>query len=176
MKTIKPIIWTAPVPIVLFLAFLIFAGLLVPSPARAHKVIVFAWVEAGQVEVEAGFGGKRTARNCSYTAMDEKGRIVHQGITDDHGRSRFPLPADISGALTIVLEAGPGHKGEWTLQADELVLVADDHAATATDAPAAGPKERPQDGESHLYLRILIGIMAIFGLTFLARRFKRGTP
>jgi len=150
------------------LSYILFIPLLFlvifPGPAFSHKVIVFAWVENGTIQVEAGFGGKRPAKDCRLTAIDAENKLIYQGKTDDQGLDHFPLPQGISAPLTITLEAGPGHKGQWILEKEDL-LVNDQ-----TD-PEVPDKKRPSQNPSAG--RIAGGIALIFGIALLIQQLKK---
>ena len=165
-----------PVRSVLFSLTLILFLTVCTSQAFAHKVIVFAWVEAGQVHIEAGFGGKRPAKNCEIQVNDSDGNIVYKGTTDDQGRHSFAVPEGYAGDMIVELRAGPGHKGTWTLSADEFSTTEKgasqaDTSEKKTDAPTVNPLNQGTDP-----LRIIAGIAIIFGLALLARRFRKTSP
>nr|NJM02572.1 hypothetical protein [Desulfobacula sp.] len=54
--------------------FILIQGLTPVSPALAHKVILFAWVEDGMIHTESSFAGERKARDCPLIVQDETGR------------------------------------------------------------------------------------------------------
>ena len=147
------------------------------APAFAHKVIVFAWIEDGQVYVEAGFGGKRPAKNCEIQASDHDGNIVYKGTTDDQGRHSFAIPKGFASDMVIELSAGPGHKGTWTLGADEFNNQSEKGQQVDTpdekiDPPPVNPVNQGTDP-----LRIIAGIAIIFGLALLVGRLRsKKTP
>jgi nickel transport protein len=95
---------------------------LVTVQAQAHKVNLFAYVEGDKVVVEGYFSAKSKAQDCVVEVYDETGKKIHQGKTDQNGTYSFKL-AELqayTGALKIVLEAGMGHKAEYTLSASDL--------------------------------------------------------
>ncbi|HCY88187.1 MAG TPA: hypothetical protein DHV36_23825 [Desulfobacteraceae bacterium] len=142
------------------------------TQALAHKVIVFAWPEDGQVHIEAGFGGKRPAKNCEITASDSAGTPVYKGTTDDLGRHSFAIPEGYASDMTIVLKAGPGHKGSWTIAADEFMD--SQEPSPQSDAPApknTAPKNNPLNQGTDP-MKIIAGIAVIFGLAYVAKRFR----
>lgn len=98
-------------------------GILVTCvPAIAHKVNVFAYVEGNGVKVEGYFSGNVKAQDCDVTVSDEQGKKLLEGKTDKEGIYSFKL-ADLpafSGGLKIVLEAGMGHRAEYTLAGDDI--------------------------------------------------------
>ncbi len=137
--------------------FFCLGALLLSSQVFAHRVILFAWVEDGRVYVEGGFGSDKPAQNCEITAFDANQTQVFTGKTDENGHLSFKVPTHHASDMNIELNAGPGHKGRWTIKADEF-------------AAAASPP-KPEDSSQHQALekgadplRILVGIGVIFGL------------
>jgi len=137
------------------------------TSALAHKVIVFAWVELGQIHVEGSFGSDRPAKNCVIKVTDSNKNLVHQGVTDAQGQYFFALPDTRDSDLLVELNAGTGHSGHWTLTKDEL--------GVAPTPKSLGEKmAQKQDLEKNPSLvRILSGIMVIFGLAFAATWIKK---
>jgi len=93
-----------------------------PTPARAHKVNVFAHVEGDRVVVEGFFSGKAKAVNCVVEVIDGQGKKIHEGKTDANGLYSFALRdfPPFEGGLVIALQAGMGHKAEYTLSPSDL--------------------------------------------------------
>ena len=101
------------------------------APAPAHKVIVFAYVQDDTVYVESKFSGGRKVKQGEVTVLDANGAVLFTGKTDDKGNFSFqPKKAE---DLTIRINAGMGHMGEWAVSASELA----DIAATGPPAQAA---------------------------------------
>ena len=117
-----------------FWGILILACLLVPTPALAHKVTVFAWVEGDTVHTESKFSGGRVAKEARIEVYDAAGQKLLEGRTDDQGRFAFKPPRPE--ALRIVLIAGTGHQNEWRVAAEEFT---DAPVANAPATPAAAP-------------------------------------
>ncbi len=99
--------------------FVLLLSLLIATPALAHKVSVFAYVEDGQLFVEGYFADGKKAMNSDVAVYDDSGALLFEGKTDDQGVLIFPVPATGSD-LRISLNAGGGHKGEYVIPADEL--------------------------------------------------------
>lgn len=97
---------------------LIFFSFLFSSAALAHKVTVFAWVEGDTVYGESKFSGGRKAQGAEVIVSDPEGNRLLSTKTDDNGDFSFPIPQKTG--LKIELIAGMGHKGEWTLSAEEI--------------------------------------------------------
>lgn len=112
-------------------------------PAAAHRVNVFAWVEGDTVHTESAFSGGRRVRGGTITVFAPGGRKLLEGTTDDEGAFAFTVPQITD--LRIVLQAGAGHAGEWTVAADEIRAAQNEEGsfrpAAAQDASAydAGP-------------------------------------
>ena len=155
------------------LAFIVLVFVISSTSALAHKVIVFAWVEQGQIHVEGSFGSTRPAKNCVIKVTDSNTRVVHQGITDDKGLYSFALPDSHDFDLVVTLDAGPGHLGQWTIPKDEL-------GAEPTPENLEKKMTQKKDLEKPPSLaRILAGIGVIFGLAFAGawvKKRKRNLP
>jgi nickel transport protein len=104
------------------LAFmLLIASLLIAvsnPPALAHKVTIFAWVEGNTVYTESKFMGGNKVRNAQIMVFDGEGMQLLEGTTNESGEFSFKVPklAD----LTVVLNAGMGHRAEWTITESEI--------------------------------------------------------
>ncbi len=88
------------------------------SSAWAHKVTVFAWVEDDTVYTQSKFSGGRSAKNAKIAVYNAAGEKLLEGRTDTQGRFAFSPPK--AETLRIVLMAGSGHRGEWTVAAEEF--------------------------------------------------------
>ncbi len=114
-----------------FFALLVFFQ---TGEARAHRMLVFARLENGQVIVEGAFAKGAPCRNCKVRATDMKGETVFSGKTDDSGQCRFSSPS-IPQDLEIRLDAGLGHMAKTRLTAREQ-----------TDSPPGTSKAKPKSG------------------------------
>lgn len=97
---------------------LLLAGLGMSHPALAHKLNLFAYVEGDSVSVEGYFADGRKTQNSAVKVLDGSGKVLVEGVTNDEGRYRFKIPQKSD--LKIVLNAGMGHQGEFSLSAVEL--------------------------------------------------------
>ena len=93
-------------------------GFFVPSTAHAHRVSIFAWVDGDTVYTESKFAGGRMVKDGVVKVFDMEGNLLLEGKTDDNGEFSFQVPKRV--ALRLELEAGAGHKNEWTIAAEEL--------------------------------------------------------
>jgi nickel transport protein len=87
--------------------------LAVPSASYAHKVTVFAWVDGDRVHTESKFSRGRMVQRGRILVYDTEGARLLEGETDEEGRFSFPLP-QVTG-LRVELDAGQGHRAEWSL-------------------------------------------------------------
>ncbi len=98
---------------------LLLAILLSAATALAHRVMVFAWVEAQTVHTESKFSGGKLVKGGRIEVFDQAHKKVTQGLTDDRGRFDFSIPQGAR-QLDIVLTTSMGHTGRWTVSAQEL--------------------------------------------------------
>jgi len=90
-----------------------------PRQSWAHTVNVFAYIDGDRIVVEGYFGRKVRAANCAVAVHDAHGNKIGEGKTDDKGVYVLKLTeaAFARGDLKVILDAGQGHKGEYTLKA-----------------------------------------------------------
>ncbi|MDP4977884.1 MAG: hypothetical protein NWQ21_00365 [Desulfobacterales bacterium] len=111
--------------------------LLLPrSQALAHNVTVFAWVEGDTVHVESKFSGGRRPVAAPVEVFDTRGNLLLKGVTDDNGEFSFKVPEKTE--MKVVLLAGMGHKGEWTIALSDLEAVSAE-TTTQTAEPGSPP-------------------------------------
>lgn len=93
---------------------LLLAGSVLPSAVLAHKVNIFAYVEGGMVYSESYFPDGRPVTAGKVMVFDSQEQLLLEGQTDAAGRFQFKLPelAD----LTLVIDAGMGHKNHFLLK------------------------------------------------------------
>ena len=108
--------------------------LLAAGDALAHRVNVFAWVEGDMVFVECKYPDGTKVHEGVIRVLDSAGKELLNGKTNDKGEFSFKVPKQDD--LTIVLEAGMGHRGDWPLSRQDL--------APAGEAPKPGPAAAPQ--------------------------------
>lgn len=99
----------------------------------AHKVNLFAYAEDGEVYVEGYFVDGKKAQNSKVEVYSPAGELLLEGITNDEGQYRFPVPQQSD--LKIVVDAGMGHQSEFIMMADELGGNAVEDDVVATFAP-----------------------------------------
>ncbi len=101
-----------------FVSTLFVLSCLAAPQAFAHKVNLFAYVEADEVYVEGYFVDGKAAQNSKVQVLGPNGGLLVEGITDDQGQYRFAVPQRTD--LKIVVNAGMGHQTDFLLTAAEL--------------------------------------------------------
>jgi nickel transport protein len=113
------------------------------SGVLAHRVNLFAWVEDGSVQTESKFSGGSKARGARMTATDRvTGAVIASGTTDEQGAWRFALTDEMRRAahdIVIVIDAGEGHRNEWTVPAGDFSQTSAAGRPVQQAAPAPQP-------------------------------------
>ncbi|SPD72912.1 conserved exported hypothetical protein [uncultured Desulfobacterium sp.] len=100
----------------LFIPFLV--SLLLSGIALAHKVNVFAYVEAGKVYTESYFPDGGRVEGGKVLVYDSQNNLLLEGVTDKNGEFSFDIPKVDD--LNIVIEATMGHKNSFKLKKSEV--------------------------------------------------------
>lgn len=153
----------------LFIPFLLLSVLTMVAAAAAHSVHVFAWVENGQIKGEGSLAGGNTVKNgvISIFSADEE-QILFTGKTDENGR--FVVPVERLGLpeasdLVVRLDAGPGHRSQWQLKAEEFSAAPDQNSVSGQIPEESAPTGRVA---AHPPLKnIVTGVICIVGLGLL---------
>ena len=103
------------VPAALLAAALVFFQ---TPDARAHRATIFAWVEGDTVHTVSKFSGGKRVRAGTVIVRDVEGNRLLEGKTDGQGEFDFPVPTRPGPEIELL--AGAGHRGQWTIPAEEL--------------------------------------------------------
>jgi nickel transport protein len=122
-----------PKGIVFFLLTFLYVAMIAPG-ALAHKVLLSAYVDGDDVFVESAFSDGTLCKDALIEVLDPSGKKLLEGKTDENGEFSFKPPQRTD--LTLVLNAGMGHRAEYTVPAEELPEIA---GARETPAEAASP-------------------------------------
>jgi len=106
------------------------------DPASAHRLTVFAYLDGEEIQVESYFSRGSPCRGCSVEVFDSSDTVLQTGETSDEGVWRFK-PANPQD-LRVVVSAGEGHRGEYTIPGEELQT----EPRTETESPL--PRETPE--------------------------------
>jgi len=96
----------------------LFVVLSASGSAMAHKVNLFAYAEKGTVFTESYFPDGRAVEKGTVRVYDSKDLLLLEGKTDTEGLFNFDIPK--IDALTIVIDAGMGHKNRFVLKKAEV--------------------------------------------------------
>jgi len=117
------------------------------SQALAHNVTVFAWVEGDTVHVESKFSGGRRPMDAPVEVYDTSGNLLLKGVTDNNGEISFKVPKKT--AMTVVVLAGMGHRGEWIIPLSDLDGIGDGTGSQPSQTgsrPIAAPAPKDTSG------------------------------
>lgn len=148
------------------------ALLLLPvGPALAHRVLADAYLEGDQLVIESFFPDGKPVIERPVTVDDQTGHRVAEAKTDRAGQCRIDLASVPAGRLTIVVDAGLGHRAETNLDWPG-------RAKSEKSAPMATQHHNPLADEPPVWLQALKGLAVIAllaGLAFwwLGRRKRR---
>ncbi len=117
----------------------LFFLLVAPSPALAHKVTVFAWVEGDKVFTQSKFSGGKKVNAGKIEVFDQNDKKVLEGTTDNTGQFSFTRPKGAT-ALKVLLTAGMGHTNFWMIPAEEI-----GGGGSATQFTTPAPPAPPTD-------------------------------
>jgi nickel transport protein len=116
--------------------------------ASAHRVNIFAWVEGDTVLVECKYPDGTRVHEGVIRVLDSAGKELLNGKTNTQGEFSFKVPKQDD--LTIVLEAGMGHRADWPLSKQDLAPAGEapqpepappSPPAPKTEAPPSAAKE-----------------------------------
>lgn len=118
--------------------------------AQAHRVAVFAYVEGDQIKGEGAFSTGGKVINQKVQVLDASGKVLAEGTTGEDSTFSLPLPK-AKAPLTVVLDAGAGHRATFELTAQDLGQEAPGSTgqaatvATPTAAPSAAAAPTVKD-------------------------------
>jgi nickel transport protein len=101
-----------------YLFISVFVSLLFSGTALAHKVNLFAYVEAGKVYTESYFSDGSPVEGGKVLVYDSQNNLLLKGVTDKKGFFSFAVPKVDD--LTIVIEATMGHRNSFKLKKAEV--------------------------------------------------------
>lgn len=140
MKNRKHILFQAVFPVCL-------AVILCASQSFAHRINIFALVEADQIRVECKFSKKSPARNSPVTILDKaSGKQLAWKNTDEQGVAVFPITAEMKTApqgLLAHINAGEGHENDFEIEKSELDGASASSGTEADPAPAETAAAEP---------------------------------
>jgi nickel transport protein len=134
-----------------------FWGWLAPSQVWAHGVYIFGWAEGDRICTDSYFSRSNKVQGGLVRIKGSEGQILDEGETDERGGVCFPRP-QAPGDYLLEVEAGEGHRAEFTLRAEDLPPLEPKSAAESTPTPTPEPTERPLGVEGALDAASLIPV------------------
>lgn len=143
-------------------------GVALVATLQAHRLAA-RWEISGHTLTVLGRAEDAPAAGAEVELRDGAGTVLASGVLDAAGRFEWPL-APAAGDLTVVVNAGPGHRRTLVIPAAQL------RAATASGtgaAPAAAPPGAPapaarqgtSDGVEPLAVRVVLGLTFLLAAT-----------
>ena len=86
--------------------------------AFAHSVILWAYVENGEVYVEAFTQKGTKIKDAPLVVVDKTGKTLLEGRTDAEGKFQFVPP--VKDEMTIVMVIDDAHKTDFTLMPEDF--------------------------------------------------------
>lgn len=86
--------------------------------AYAHSVILWAYVENGEVYVEAFTPKGTKIKNAPLVVIDKTGKTLLEGKTDAEGKFQFVPP--VKDEMTIVMVIDDAHKTDFKLMPEDF--------------------------------------------------------
>jgi nickel transport protein len=87
-------------------------------------------VEGDTVHVESKIAGGKKVKQGKITVFDLQGNSLLEGRTDAQGKFSFEAPK--KRPIKIVLDAGMGHRAQWTLDSEDMQQAALEREKTVT--------------------------------------------
>lgn len=92
--------------------------ILAASPASAHILKVYAEVSGDVIVGEGYFSSGSVPSQQAVEVFGPNKQKIGETVTDDKGKFKFKPTRKQN--HTFVMDAGEGHRSEWTVESDEL--------------------------------------------------------
>lgn len=134
------------------------------ATAFAHRLTV-EWQVVNDALVLAGRTDGQPAAGADVQIQSASGAPLAEGMLDATGTYRWPLNA--TGDVTVVVNAGLGHRRALVLSAAELRPVMAPSVASPPASTALPQSERrgSSDGFSPLAVRVVVGLTFLLAVT-----------
>ncbi len=93
---------------------------LLASPALAHRLIIFAYVDRRDVVVEAKFSNDKAAIAGEVRVETEAGEILASVPLGEGGQTRIPTDPRFAGGVVVRVETEGGHSDFWILTPTDI--------------------------------------------------------
>ena len=96
-----------------------------PSVVLAHRVNIFAEVDAGVVNINCYYSKGEKVHDGKIKILEARnGSLIYKGTTDKNGFLSFTIPEIVvkdNSDIKIILDAGMGHRAEWNVSYKEIL-------------------------------------------------------
>ncbi|MDR2140483.1 MAG: hypothetical protein LBR11_01585 [Deltaproteobacteria bacterium] len=115
-----------------------------PGELWAHGVYIFGWGEGDRICTDSYFSRSNKVQGGLVRLKGPAGQILAEGQTNENGEICFPRP-QVEGDYLLEVEAGEGHRAEFTLRAADLPPLESGQAVSgqAASQPGAAPDPIP---------------------------------
>jgi nickel transport protein len=141
---------------------IVLLSLLLGGTAHAHRLTVNWEVRDGTLVIE-GLAGGAAAAGADVELRSASGTLLEAGMLDQDGVYKWPVKA--SGDITVVVNAGPGHRR--TLAIQERQLQAPPPAVADRSLPGTVSPEPAWHAHGSSDDALPTGIKVVVGLAFL---------
>jgi len=143
-------------------------GVALAATLQAHRLSA-RWEISGNTLTVLARAEDAPAAGAEVELRDAAGTVLASGVLDAAGRFEWPL-APAAGDLTVVVNAGPGHRRTLVIPAAQLQASAaatNEVAPAATNPAATAPVSRhgASDGVEPLALRVVLGLTFLLAAT-----------
>jgi nickel transport protein len=125
------------------------------SLSFAHKVNLFITNENDNLEIYSYFANGKPCINCEFTVKSED-KVIFKNKLNTEG---IFLYKPTSKNIEITIDAGSGHIAQQKVTVDNI--------------KHEEKKEHVKEEKKIEYIKIILGLVAIFLLFFLLKRFKK---
>jgi len=100
--------------------FLALALILLAQPASAHRLVIYAFAETGEIVIESKFSTGRVPQAGSVSVTDPDGAVLAEFPLDGDGETRAPIPEGSARGVQVNVTTSEGHDDYWILTPADL--------------------------------------------------------
>lgn len=93
---------------------------LLALPVHAHRLVIYAYAENGEVVVESKFDNGTPPRIGQIEVRDSTDAVLFTMPIDPSGETRFMLDGRFKDGVVVDLRTDEGHTDYWVLTPDDV--------------------------------------------------------